>query len=95
MEQTEIAAIVPGVGLRPEGDTALQVVQTELRRPLLGIRRDGPRQLRSLVETEINALIDRDLWERQEAQEAREKKSIEALLRWWANVENLRGSASV
>lgn len=54
-----------------------------------------PRQLRSLVETEINALIDRDLWDRQEAKEAREKKSIETLLRWWANVESLRGAASV
>ena len=54
-----------------------------------------PRQLRSVVETEINARIDRELWDRQEAHEAREKKSIEALLRWWANVECLRGAASV
>jgi hypothetical protein len=54
-----------------------------------------PRDLRSLVEAEINALIDRELWERQEAEEGREKKSIESLLRWWANVETLRGAASV
>jgi hypothetical protein len=54
-----------------------------------------PNQLRSIVETEINALIDRELWERQEVHEEREKKSIEALLRWWANVESLRGAASV
>ena len=54
-----------------------------------------PRQLRSLVENEINALIDRDLWEQEEVVEAREKQSIEHMLRWWANVENLRGSASV
>jgi hypothetical protein len=54
-----------------------------------------PRDLRTLVETEINALIDRELWGHQEAHEAREKKSIESLLRWWANVETLRGAASV
>lgn len=48
-----------------------------------------PRDLRTIVETEINSLIDRDLWERQEAHEEREKKSIESLLRWWANVETL------
>jgi hypothetical protein len=54
-----------------------------------------PRQLRSIVETEINALIDRALWEQQETHQEREKKSIEALLRWWANVETLRGAASV
>jgi hypothetical protein len=49
-----------------------------------------PRDLRRIVETEINDLIDRDEWERLEAHEEREKKSIEVLLRWWANVENLR-----
>jgi hypothetical protein len=54
-----------------------------------------PRELRSLVETEITALIDRRLWDQQEQKEAREKKSIEVLLRWWANVESLRGAASV
>jgi len=54
-----------------------------------------PRDLRTIVENEINSLIDRDLWERQEAHEEREKKSIESLLRWWANVETLRGAASV
>ena len=54
-----------------------------------------PRQLRSVVETEINALIDRELWNHQEAHEERVKKSMESLLRWWANVESLRGAASV
>jgi hypothetical protein len=54
-----------------------------------------PRQLRDLVEAEINALIDRDLWEQQETHQEREKKSIESLLRWWANVETMRGAASV
>jgi hypothetical protein len=54
-----------------------------------------PRDLRSIVEAEINALIDRALWGHQEAHEEREKKSIESLLRWWANVETLRGAASV
>src|SRR5262249_26786175 len=49
-----------------------------------------PRDLRRIVESEINALIDRDEWRRQEADEEREKKSVEVLLRWWANVENLR-----
>ena len=33
-----------------------------------------PRQLRSLVETEINALIDRELWNRQEVEE-RERRN--------------------
>jgi len=54
-----------------------------------------PRQLRGIVETEINALIDPELWDQQEAHQEREQKSIEALLRWWANVETLRGAASV
>jgi hypothetical protein len=49
-----------------------------------------PRDLRTTVETEINALINRPLWDQQESLEGREKKSIEVLLRWWANVENLR-----
>ena len=52
-----------------------------------------PRDLRSLVENEINVLIDRDLWQQQEVHQEREKKSIESLLRWWANVETLRGAA--
>jgi hypothetical protein len=52
-----------------------------------------PRQLRSVVETEINGLIDRPLWDHQQDLEDREKKSIEVLLRWWANVENLRTEA--
>jgi hypothetical protein len=54
-----------------------------------------PRQLRSIVETEINALVDRTLWDQQEAHQEREKKSIETILRWWANIETLRGAASV
>jgi hypothetical protein len=54
-----------------------------------------PRELRAVVETEITALIDRELWDHQEAHQEREKKSIEALLRWWANVESLRSAASV
>ena len=54
-----------------------------------------PRQLRSIVETEINALVDRTLWDQQEAHQEREKKSIETLLRWWANIETLKGAASV
>ena len=52
-----------------------------------------PRDLRSLVENEINTRIDRDLWQQQETHQEREKKSIETLLRWWANVETLRGAA--
>jgi hypothetical protein len=48
-----------------------------------------PRQLRTLVETEINALIDRELWEQQEALETRERQSIESQLRFWANLEGL------
>jgi hypothetical protein len=49
-----------------------------------------PRQLRELVEAEINALIDRSLWERQETMQEREQKSVEAILRWWSGVETLR-----
>ena len=51
-----------------------------------------PRDLRRIVETEINALIDRDLWEQQEAHEEREKKSVEAMLQWWAGIESLRAA---
>ena len=54
-----------------------------------------PRDLRRIVEDEINALIDRDLWDQQEAIQERAKKSVEVILRWWANVETLRGAASV
>jgi hypothetical protein len=43
-----------------------------------------PRQLRELVEDQINALIDHDLWEQQKALEAREKHSLELTLRSWA-----------
>jgi hypothetical protein len=49
-----------------------------------------PRQLRDLVETEINALIDRPLWEQQESLEAREKQSIELQLRSWAIFQSLQ-----
>jgi hypothetical protein len=48
-----------------------------------------PRQLRELVESEINALIDRPLWDEQEELETREKQSIESHLRLWANLEGL------
>jgi hypothetical protein len=46
-------------------------------------------KLRDLVEAEINALIDRPLWEQQEAIEAREKLSIELQLRQWAIFQSL------
>jgi hypothetical protein len=36
-----------------------------------------PRQLRDLVEAEINALIDPVLWERQEAMQERDRRSID------------------
>jgi hypothetical protein len=49
-----------------------------------------PRQLRELVENEINALIDRAAWNEQEAFERREKLAVETQLRWWANFEALR-----
>ena len=52
-----------------------------------------PRALRNLVEGEINSLIDRDLWEQQEAHEAREKTSLEAMLRWWGGIESLRATS--
>jgi hypothetical protein len=48
-----------------------------------------PRDLRDIVENEINALIDRAAWDEQEALEKREKLSIEHQLRWWANYEAL------
>ncbi len=54
-----------------------------------------PRELRELVENEINAVIDRAAWDEQQALEKREKLAIETQLRWWANVESLRGAASV
>ena len=52
-----------------------------------------PRALRNLVEGEINSLIDRDLWGQQEAHEAREKTSLEAMLRWWGGIESLRATS--
>jgi hypothetical protein len=54
-----------------------------------------PRQLRELVESEINALIDRELWEEQEALQDREKESIESQLRSWAMYESRPLSATV
>jgi hypothetical protein len=51
-----------------------------------------PGQLRELVEAEINALIDRELWERQEAIQEREKQSIELHLRHWAIFESLNSA---
>jgi hypothetical protein len=53
-----------------------------------------PRDLRNVVENAITALIDRELWEEQEAHQEREKKSIEALLRWWADIESVRGAVA-
>ena len=61
----------------------------------LGIGRNGSARSAILVENEIDAIIDRELREEREAHQEREKKSIEALLRWWANVESLRGAASL
>jgi hypothetical protein len=43
-----------------------------------------PRQLRELVETEINALINRPLWDQEEALQAREKHAVELQLRNWS-----------
>jgi hypothetical protein len=51
-----------------------------------------PRQLRDLVEAEINALIDRPLWDQQEAIQEREKLSIEIQLRHWAIFESLNSA---
>ena len=48
-----------------------------------------PRELRTIVETEIAALVDRALWDEQEALETRERQSIESQLRLWANLEGL------
>jgi hypothetical protein len=53
-----------------------------------------PRDLRNGVQNAITALIDRELWEEQEAHQEREKKSIEALLRWWADIESVRGAVA-
>jgi hypothetical protein len=52
-----------------------------------------PRRLRELVEDQINALIDHDLWERQEALQAREKRSLELHLRSWALYQNNSSAA--
>jgi hypothetical protein len=48
-----------------------------------------PRQLRDLVEREINALIERPLWEQQEALQEKEKKSVERALKGWVNLDAL------
>jgi hypothetical protein len=53
-----------------------------------------PRQLRDLVEAEINTLIDHDLWEQQEALQAREKQSLELHLRSWALYQSLSNSSA-
>jgi hypothetical protein len=47
-----------------------------------------PRLLRDLVETEIKALIDEELWEEQEALEKREKESLEGHLHSWMAVQS-------
>jgi hypothetical protein len=47
-----------------------------------------PRQLRELVESEIDALIDREEWEEQEALEKREKESLEGHLHSWMAVQS-------
>ena len=49
-----------------------------------------PRLLRDLVENEITALIDRDLWAQEEAKQEREKQSLERNLQWWAAYESLK-----
>jgi hypothetical protein len=51
-----------------------------------------PNQLRDLVENEIIALIDRNLWEQQEAIQKREKQSLEMNLRHWSIYESLNSS---
>ena len=53
-----------------------------------------PRQLRDLVECEINALIDRELWEEQEALEKREKQAIELQLRYWALSQSMGATSA-
>jgi hypothetical protein len=53
-----------------------------------------PRQLRDLVEAEINALIDHNLWEQQEALQAQEKEAIEIQLRHWAIFQSLNTKAA-
>jgi hypothetical protein len=52
-----------------------------------------PRQLRDLIENEITALIDRNLWEQQEAIQEREKQSLEMSLRWWSLYESYKKAA--
>jgi hypothetical protein len=47
-----------------------------------------PTQLRDLVEAEINALIDRPLWEEQERLHAREKESLDGHLCSWASLQS-------
>jgi hypothetical protein len=52
-----------------------------------------PRQLRDLVENEITALIDQNLWKQQEAIQEREKQSLEMNLRHWSIYESLKKAA--
>ena len=47
-----------------------------------------PRDLRELVESEIKALIDQELWEEQEALEKREKELLEGHLHSWMAVQS-------
>ena len=54
-----------------------------------------PRQLRELVENEINALIHRAAWDEQEAFEKREQRTIETVLRWWTKFETSRQPEAV
>ena len=49
-----------------------------------------PRVLRELVEKEITALIDQDLWKQQEELQEREKHTIEKVLGWWTKFETQR-----
>jgi hypothetical protein len=53
-----------------------------------------PRQLRDLVEAEISDLIDWELWGQQESLQEREKKSVEAVLKWWS-VDPIKSHATL
>jgi hypothetical protein len=48
-----------------------------------------PRTLRDLVRREIEALIDRELWEAQEAREKEDQQSLDLVLRNWALMRSL------
>jgi hypothetical protein len=53
-----------------------------------------PRQLRDLVEAEINALIDPVLWERQEALQARDRRSIDLHMQFLKQQDERRRRAA-